>query len=183
MPPTVTSSSGTGTDRASLHRSTELRSTRFSAATRPRCPSPSSGCSGSRASPSPGRPSPGRPSRSHPADRLRVSHRAELVFLRRLYLPWAVVLPSPSSAVATTRRWAGTSAAWGSDRTRCKRRATPNILAQVQAAANGTCTGTPLSTGDDSPVNNGQLNNVINWLSGNDPNAFPAKYAASPELR
>jgi hypothetical protein len=57
-----------------------------------------------------------------------------------------------------------------------------NILAQVQAAAGGTCTGTPLSTGDNEPVNNGQLNNVINWLSGNDPNAFPAKYAASPEL-
>jgi hypothetical protein len=31
-------------------------------------------------------------------------------------------------------------------------------------------------------VNNGQFNNVINWLSGNDPNAFPAKYAASPTL-
>jgi Flp pilus assembly protein TadG len=56
------------------------------------------------------------------------------------------------------------------------------ILSQVQAAANGTCTGTPLSTGDDIPVNNGQFNNVINWLSGNDPNAFPAKYAASPTL-
>lgn len=56
------------------------------------------------------------------------------------------------------------------------------ILSEVQAAANGTCTGTPLSTGDNIPVNNGQFNNVINWLSGNDPNAFPAKYAASPIL-
>jgi Flp pilus assembly protein TadG len=56
------------------------------------------------------------------------------------------------------------------------------ILSQVQAAANGTCTGTPLSTGDNIPVNNGQFNNVINWLSGNDPTAFPAKYAASPIL-
>ena len=58
----------------------------------------------------------------------------------------------------------------------------PNILGQVQAAANGTCTGTPLSTGNDIPVNNGQLNNVVNWLDGNSPTAFPAKYAASPEL-
>lgn len=57
-----------------------------------------------------------------------------------------------------------------------------NILAQVQAAANGSCTGTPLSTGDNEPVNNGQLNNTVNWLSGNSPTAFPAKYAASPEL-
>lgn len=57
-----------------------------------------------------------------------------------------------------------------------------NILAQVQAAANGSCTGTPLSTGDNEPVNNGQLNNAVNWLSGNSPTAFPAKYAASPEL-
>src|SRR6266567_4611643 len=57
-----------------------------------------------------------------------------------------------------------------------------NILNQVQAAASGTCTGTPLSTGNNEPVNNGQLNNVVNWLSGNSPNAFPAKYAASPEL-
>jgi Flp pilus assembly protein TadG len=57
-----------------------------------------------------------------------------------------------------------------------------NILAQVKAAAGGTCTGTPLSTGDNEPVNNGQLNNVMNWLGGNDPNAFPAKYAASAEL-
>jgi Flp pilus assembly protein TadG len=56
------------------------------------------------------------------------------------------------------------------------------ISSQVMAAANGTCTGTPLSTGDDIPVNNGQFNNVINWLSGNDPTAFPAKYAASPTL-
>ena len=57
-----------------------------------------------------------------------------------------------------------------------------NVLAQVQAAAGGTCTGTPLSTGDNEPVNNGQLNNVVNWLSGDSPTAFPAKYAASPEL-
>jgi Flp pilus assembly protein TadG len=57
-----------------------------------------------------------------------------------------------------------------------------NILAQVKAAGGGTCTGTPLSTGDNEPVNNGQLNNVMNWLGGNDPNAFPAKYAASPQL-
>jgi Flp pilus assembly protein TadG len=57
-----------------------------------------------------------------------------------------------------------------------------NILAQVKAAAGGTCTGTPLSTGDNDPVNNGQLNNVMNWLGGNDPHAFPAKYAASDQL-
>lgn len=57
-----------------------------------------------------------------------------------------------------------------------------NVLSQVQAAAGGTCTGTPLSTGDNEPVNNGQLNNVVNWLSGTSPTAFPAKYAASPEL-
>jgi Flp pilus assembly protein TadG len=58
----------------------------------------------------------------------------------------------------------------------------PNILNQVQAAAGGTCTGTPVSSGNDVPVNNGQLNNVVNWLMGNSPNAFPAKYAASPVL-
>jgi len=57
-----------------------------------------------------------------------------------------------------------------------------NILAQVKAGASGNCTGAPLSTGDNDPVNNGQLNNVMNWLGGNDPNAFPAKYAASAEL-
>jgi Flp pilus assembly protein TadG len=57
-----------------------------------------------------------------------------------------------------------------------------NILAQVKAAGGGTCTGTPLSTGDNEPVSNGQLNNVMNWLGGNDPNAFPAKYAASAQL-
>jgi len=39
-----------------------------------------------------------------------------------------------------------------------------------------------VSTGDTVPVNNGQLNNVMNWLGGNDPNAFPAKYAASAQL-
>jgi len=75
----------------------------------------------------------------------------------------------------------GNSAAWGSIVPGQGANAA-NILAQVQAAANGACTGTPLSTGDDDPVNNGQLNNVINWLMGNDPNAFPAKYAASPTL-
>jgi len=57
-----------------------------------------------------------------------------------------------------------------------------NILAQVKGAAGGACTGSPLSTGDHEPVSNGQLNNVMNWLGGNDPKAFPAKYAASPEL-
>jgi Flp pilus assembly protein TadG len=58
----------------------------------------------------------------------------------------------------------------------------PNIMAQVQGAAGGACGGTPLNTGDGIPVNNGQLNNVINWLRGDDPNAFPAKYAASDTL-
>jgi Flp pilus assembly protein TadG len=57
-----------------------------------------------------------------------------------------------------------------------------NILAQVKAAAGGACSGAQLSTGNDEPVNNGQLNNVVNWLMGNDPNAFPAKYAASQQL-
>jgi len=57
-----------------------------------------------------------------------------------------------------------------------------NILAQVKSAASGACSGAGLSTGDNEPVSNGQLNNVVNWLGGNDPNAFPAKYAASPEL-
>lgn len=75
----------------------------------------------------------------------------------------------------------GNSAAWGSI-VPGQAANDANILAQVQAAAGGACTGTPLSTGDNEPVNNGQLNNVINWLSGNDPNAFPAKYAASPVL-
>ena len=57
-----------------------------------------------------------------------------------------------------------------------------NILAQVKAAAGGACSGAGLSTGDSEPTNNGQLNNVVNWLMGNDPNAFPAKYAASQQL-
>jgi len=57
-----------------------------------------------------------------------------------------------------------------------------NILAQVKAAAGGACSGALLSTGNNEPVNNGQLNNVVNWLTGNDPNAFPAKYAASQQL-
>lgn len=57
-----------------------------------------------------------------------------------------------------------------------------NILAQIQAAAGGSCAGTAYKTGDPIPVNEGQLNDVINWLSGTDPNAFPAKYASSPEL-
>lgn len=75
----------------------------------------------------------------------------------------------------------GNTAAWGSI-VPGEGANNTNILAQVKAAAGGSCTGTPLSTGDNEPVNNGQLNDVINWLSGNDPNAFPAKYAASPEL-
>jgi hypothetical protein len=58
----------------------------------------------------------------------------------------------------------------------------PNILGQVQTAASGNCSGTTMNTGDQIPVNNGQLNNVINWLSGNNPNAFPAKYTNSSEL-
>jgi hypothetical protein len=57
-----------------------------------------------------------------------------------------------------------------------------NILAQVQGAAGGSCGGTALNTGDPIPVNNGQFEDVINWLSGNAPTAFPAKYASSPEL-
>jgi Flp pilus assembly protein TadG len=56
------------------------------------------------------------------------------------------------------------------------------ILAQVKSAGSGNCTGTPLSTGDNDPVNNGQFNNTINWLMGSDPNAFPAKYASSAQL-
>jgi len=75
----------------------------------------------------------------------------------------------------------GNTAAWGSI-VPGQGANSNNILAQVQAAGSGTCTGTPLSTGDNEPVNNGQLNNVVNWLMGNDPNAFPAKYAASPQL-
>ena len=75
----------------------------------------------------------------------------------------------------------GNSAAWGSI-VPGQAANDANILAQVKAAAGGACTGAPLSTGDNEPVNNGQLNNVVNWLGGNDPNAFPAKYAASPEL-
>jgi Flp pilus assembly protein TadG len=57
-----------------------------------------------------------------------------------------------------------------------------NILAQVQAAAGGTCGGTPLNTNDGIPVNNGQLNDIMNWLRSDDPNAFPAKYTNSLEL-
>jgi Flp pilus assembly protein TadG len=58
-----------------------------------------------------------------------------------------------------------------------------NILGQVQAAAGGSCSGTSLNTGNEIPVTGGQLNDVINWLKDtNDPNAFPAKYANSPEL-
>jgi Flp pilus assembly protein TadG len=75
----------------------------------------------------------------------------------------------------------GNTAAWGSI-VPGQAANDANILAQVTAAAGGACTGAPLSTGDNEPVSNGQLNNVVNWLGGNDPNAFPAKYAASPEL-
>ncbi len=58
-----------------------------------------------------------------------------------------------------------------------------NILAQVQAAAGGNCSGTALKTGDDVPVTGGQLNNVVNWLTDTtDPNSFPAKYANSSQL-
>ena len=75
----------------------------------------------------------------------------------------------------------GNTAAWGSI-VPGQAANDANVLAQVKAAAGGACTGSPLSTGDNEPVNNGQLNNVVNWLGGNDPNAFPAKYAASAEL-
>ena len=57
-----------------------------------------------------------------------------------------------------------------------------NVLGQVQTAASGTCSGTAYNTGDDIPLNEGHFANVINWLTGPDPNAFPAKYASSPEL-
>jgi Putative Tad-like Flp pilus-assembly len=57
-----------------------------------------------------------------------------------------------------------------------------NILAQVQTAAGTSCSGTAYNTGNNIPVNGGQLNNVINWLTGTDSNAFPAKYAASGTL-
>jgi Flp pilus assembly protein TadG len=75
----------------------------------------------------------------------------------------------------------GNTAAWAS-MVPGQNASAANILNQVLAAASGTCTGTPLSTGDNEPVNNGQLSSVVTWLSGNSPNAFPAKYAASPEL-
>lgn len=57
-----------------------------------------------------------------------------------------------------------------------------NILAQVQTAAGSNCSGTTLNTGDSIPANNGQLNDIFTWLMGSDPNAFPAKYASSPQL-
>jgi hypothetical protein len=57
-----------------------------------------------------------------------------------------------------------------------------NLLAQVQTAAGGACSGTAYNTGDSIPTIEGQLNDIINWLKGTDPNAFPAKYAASGEL-
>jgi len=58
-----------------------------------------------------------------------------------------------------------------------------NILGQVQTAASGNCSGTSLNTGNEIPVTGGQLNDVINWLKDTrNPNAFPAKYANSPEL-
>src|SRR5437870_980935 len=75
----------------------------------------------------------------------------------------------------------GNSAAWGSI-VPGQAANDANILAHVKAAAGGACSGALLSTGNNEPVNNGQLNNVINWLTGNDPNAFPAKYAASQQL-
>ena len=75
----------------------------------------------------------------------------------------------------------GNSAAWGSI-VPGQAANDANILAQVKAAAGGACSGALLSTGNNEPVNNGQLNNVINWLTGNDPHAFPAKYAASQQL-
>jgi Flp pilus assembly protein TadG len=57
-----------------------------------------------------------------------------------------------------------------------------NILTQVKAAAGGNCSGTTLNTNNTIPVNGGQLNDVINWLSGPDQTAFPARYASSPML-
>jgi len=57
-----------------------------------------------------------------------------------------------------------------------------NVLAQVQTAAGGSCSGTAYNTGDNVPLNEGHFANVINWLGGTDPNAFPAKYASSLEL-
>ena len=57
-----------------------------------------------------------------------------------------------------------------------------NLLEQVQAAAGSNCSGTTLNTGNGIPVNGGQLNDIINWLKGPDPTAFPARYASSPQL-
>jgi Flp pilus assembly protein TadG len=57
-----------------------------------------------------------------------------------------------------------------------------NILAQVKTAAGSNCSGTSLNTNDTIPVNGGQLNDVINWLMGPDPTAFPARYASSSQL-
>jgi len=82
---------------------------------------------------------------------------------------------SPGSAVG------GSSAGWASI-IPGQNTSNANILAQVQAAAGSGCAGTSYHTGDSIPTSEGQLNDVINWLSGTDPNAFPAKYASSGEL-
>lgn len=51
-----------------------------------------------------------------------------------------------------------------------------DTLSQVQAAVNGTCNGTALNTGDPVPTSNGELNNVVNYLT----DQFPQIYSSSP---
>ena len=90
----------------------------------------------------------------------------------------SLISSSPTSNVG------GSSAGWAS-MVPGENASSENVLSQVQAAAGavgGGCSGTALNTGDDVPLNEGHFANVINWLGGTSPYAFPAKYAASLEL-
>jgi len=87
-----------------------------------------------------------------------------------------LISSSPGSTVG------GNTAAWAS-MVPGQNPSDNNINSQVQAALGNTCTGTTLSTGEDIPVTGGQLNNVINCLTGKDSKCtsnFTTKYASSP---
>jgi Flp pilus assembly protein TadG len=52
----------------------------------------------------------------------------------------------------------------------------PAVTSQVQAAVNGSCSGTTLNQGDSVPASNGEMNSIINDLM----TAFPPIYNSSP---
>ena len=68
------------------------------------------------------------------------------------------------------------SAAWVNLTTGATNVNASGTLAQVQAAVNGSCNGTPRNTGDSVPASNGVLSSVINYLM----DEFPNIYNSSP---